>query len=234
MPAGKNYVRHDFDSRDELTTGLAATIAGALSEAIEDSGAATLAVSGGSTPARFFEALAHIDIDWSNVAVLPVDERFVPETSERSNARLIKSKLLQGPAVAAKFLPFFSPNMDAGDAAREADDHVGRLGIPLDVVVLGMGNDGHTASFFPDAQELEALLDASAAALVLPVHADSAGEDRLTLTLPPIVTARLIALHIEGAEKAATLDKALASGSTLPIRRVIDAAETPVEIFWAA
>jgi 6-phosphogluconolactonase len=173
-----------------MRAGLAATIAGALSEAIEDSGAATLAVSGGSTPARFFEALAHIDIDWSNVAVLPVDERFVPETSERSNARLIKSKLLQGPAVAAKFLPFFSPNMDAGDAAREADDHVGRLGIPLDVVVLGMGNDGHTASFFPDAQELEALLDASAAALVLPVHADSAGEDRLTLTLPPIATAR--------------------------------------------
>ncbi|MGE3366790.1 MAG: 6-phosphogluconolactonase [Rhizobiaceae bacterium] len=234
MPAAINYVRHDFASRDELAAGLAATVAGALSEAIEDSGTATLAVSGGSTPRKFFEALARIDIDWSNVTVLPVDERFVPETSDRSNARLIKEKLLQGPAAAARFVPLFAPNMDVGDAAREADDHVGRLGVPLDVVILGMGNDGHTASFFPDARELDALLDAKAAALVLPVHATSAGEDRLTLTLPPIVTARFIALHIEGAEKAAALDKALARGSMLPIRRVIDAAETPVEIFWAA
>ena len=234
MPAGKNYVRHDFASREELAAGLAATVAGALAEAIEDSGTATLAVSGGSTPAKFFEALAHIDIDWSNVTVLPVDERFVPETSERSNARLIKDKLLQGPAAAARFIPLFAPNLDASEAAREADDHVGRLGPPLDVVVLGMGNDGHTASFFPDARELDALLDPNAAALVLPVHATSAGEDRLTLTLPPIVTASFIALHIEGAEKAVTLDRALGSGSTLPIRRVIDAAETPVEIFWAA
>jgi 6-phosphogluconolactonase len=234
MPAGKNYVRHDFASRDELAAGLAATVAGALAEAVDDSGAATLAVSGGSTPARFFEALARIDIDWSNVTVLPVDERFVPETSERSNARLIKGKLLQGRASLARFVPLFAPDLSAGDAAREADDHIGRLGPPLDVVVLGMGNDGHTASFFPDARELDALLDSSAAALVLPVHAQSAGEDRLTLTLPPIATARFIALHIEGVEKVATLDKALASGSTLPIRRVIDAAETPVEIFWAA
>ncbi|MGE0281892.1 MAG: 6-phosphogluconolactonase, partial [Rhizobiaceae bacterium] len=192
MPAAINYVRHDFASRDELAAGLAATVAGALSEAIEDSGTATLAVSGGSTPRKFFEALARIDIDWSNVTVLPVDERFVPETSDRSNARLIKEKLLQGPAAAARFVPLFAPNMDVGDAAREADDHVGRLGVPLDVVILGMGNDGHTASFFPDARELDALLDAKAAALVLPVHATSAGEDRLTLTLPPIVTARFI------------------------------------------
>lgn len=234
MAAGKNFVRHDFASRDELAAGLAATVAGALSEAIEDSGAATLAVSGGSTPGKFFEALARIDIDWSNVTVLPVDERFVPETSERSNARLIKGKLLQGPAAAAKFVPLFAPNLDLADAAGEADDHVGRLGAPLDVVVLGMGNDGHTASFFPDAQELETLLGPNAAALVLPVHADSAGEDRLTLTLPPIATARFIALHIEGAEKVATLEKALVPGSALPIRRVIDVAETPVEIFWAA
>ena len=234
MPAVKNYVRHDFASREELAAGLAATVAGALSEAIEDSGAATLAVSGGSTPPKFFEALAHIDIDWSNVAVIPVDERFVPETSERSNARLIKEKLLQGPAAAARFVPLYAADLEIGDAAREADDHAGRLGVPFDVVVLGMGNDGHTASFFPDAGELDAALDPNAAALVLPVHAKSAGEDRLTLTLPPIATASFIALHIEGAEKAATLDTARAPGSMLPIRRVIDAAQTPVEIFWAA
>jgi len=234
MAAGKNFVRHDFASREQLATGLAATVAGALSEAIDDSGVATLAVSGGSTPARFFEALARIDIDWGNVTILPVDERCVPETSDRSNARLIRTRLLQGPAAAARFLPLFARDLDTDDMVREADDHIGRLGSPLEVVVLGMGNDGHTASFFPDARELDALLDADSAALVLPVHAESAGEDRLTLTLPVITSARFIALHIEGAEKVATLEKALAPGSKLPIRRVIDAAQTPVEIFWAA
>lgn len=229
----KNYRRHDFANRAELAEALAATVAGALAEAVELRGAATLAVSGGTTPAKFFEALSAKDIDWSNVTVVPVDERFVPETSDRSNARLIKDKLLQGPAAAARFLPLYEP-VDPEAAARDADDHLGRLGEPLDVVVLGMGNDGHTASFFPDAAELDALLDPHAKRLVSTVHAVSAGEERLTVTLPLIAAARLIALHIEGAEKAATLDKALAPASTLPIRRVIDAAKTPVEIFWAA
>lgn len=231
---GRNCRRHDFDSRAALAQALAATVSSALTEAIEDRGTATLAVSGGTTPGQFFEALSAQEIDWGNVSVMPVDERFTPETSERSNARLIKTKLLLGPAASARFVPLFAPDMDVADAAREADDHVGRLGLPVDVTILGMGADGHTASFFPDASELQQLLDPDNAALVLPVHAPSAGEDRLTLTLPVIATSRLIALHIEGPEKASTLESALAAGSTLPIRRVIDAAATPVEIFWAA
>ena len=228
-----NWTRQDFPTRPDLAEALAATVAQRLADAIDQRAAATLAVSGGSTPGLFFETLAARDIDWSNVTIAPVDERFVPDTSDRSNARLIKTRLLQGPASAARFLPLFQPGLSEEQAAREADDHVGRLGLPLDVVILGMGNDGHTASFFPDAAELEQLLAGRGKELVASVHADSAGETRLTLTLPPIAQARFVALHIEGAEKAATLEKALASGSTLPIRRVMDASQTPVEIFWA-
>lgn len=229
-----NYRRHNFADRAGLAHALAAAVADRLAQAAEARGAATLAVSGGTTPTRFFETLSAMNLDWSNVTVLPVDERFVPESSERSNARLIKQKLLQGSAATARFVPLFAPDLDADAAARAADDHVGRLGLPLDVVVLGMGNDGHTASFFPDAVELEALLAPRMKPIVASVHSDSAGEQRLTLTLPPIASAQFIALHIEGEEKAATLAKALAPGSTLPVRRVIDAAATQVEIFWAA
>lgn len=233
MPA-RNFRRYDYANGEALASALAALVAGKLNAAVNARGAATLAVSGGSTPGRFFETLSAADVDWSNVTVTPVDERFVPESSERSNARLIRAKLLQGPAAAARFVPLFQPDMDAAAAARAADDHIGRLGLPLDAAILGMGADGHTASFFPDASGIDALLDPQAEDLVAPVHAASAGEARLTLTLPALAAARLLVLHIEGAEKAATLEKALAPGSTLPIRRVIDAAETPVEIFWAA
>ncbi len=229
----QNWTRHDFENRTALAAALAGTVAGQLREAIAVADRASLAVSGGSTPGAFFAALAQADLDWEKVTITLVDERFVDETSPRSNAALAKSKLLQGLAAKAKFVPLYQAAEELDQVAQEASAAVGKIGLPLDVVVLGMGNDGHTASFFPDAQEIGALLDPSAKEIVASVHAVSAGEPRLTLTLPVVASARFIALHIEGAEKAETLKKALGTGSNLPIRRVIDAAQTPVEIFWA-
>lgn len=225
--------RHTFDTRAALASALAGTIAAQLSDAVEARGSATLAVSGGTTPAVMFAKLSRAEIDWSRVTVALVDERFVPPDSPRSNARLVREKLLQDEAGQADFLPLYSPAPSAEEAASLADNALHQLTQPFDVVVLGMGNDGHTASFFPDANELDELLDPETQRLVAAVNAPSAGEPRITLTLPVIASARFIALHIEGAEKAATLKRVLASGSTLPIRRVIDAAQTPVEIFWA-
>jgi len=228
------FARHDFASREELAAALTSVVAAQLDEAIERRGKAVLAVSGGSTPARFFKALSEAAVDWGKVVVTLVDERFVPETSPRSNAGLVKANLLQGKAALARFLPLATPLDDIAQAASTAEVGLRLLGLPLDVVVLGMGNDGHTASFFPDAEELEQLLDGRTPRLVSSVHAASAGEPRLTLTLPVIASARFLALHIEGEEKQATLERALSRGGKAPIRRVIDAAETPVEIFWAA
>ena len=230
----RNWSRHDFVSRDALAEALAAAVAGQLRDAIGLKGEATLAVSGGSTPAPFFEALSRIELDWDKVAGTLIDERFVDESSPRSNAALVRSKLMRNEAGKARFLPLYRPNVTQEEAAKEASVAIARLDLPLDVAVLGMGDDGHTASFFPDAAELETLLGPATAEVVSPVHADSAGEPRLTMTLPPIASARFIALHIVGADKQTTLERALAKGSRLPIRRVIDAAQTPVEIFWAA
>lgn len=127
-----------FEAREALAETLARDVADELARAIEAKGRATLAVSGGTTPKLFFEKLSVIDIPWSRVSVTLVDERQVPESSERSNARLVRQHLLQNKAAAARFVPL----VDNPDAEN----------IPaFDVAVLGMGNDGHTASFFPAA-----------------------------------------------------------------------------------
>jgi 6-phosphogluconolactonase len=157
----------------------------------------------------------------------------VPPSSPRSNAALVAAKLLRGKATAARFLPLFRKGENLDEAAADGDREIAALPFPFDVVVLGMGGDGHTASFFPDAVELPALLDPENSLALMPVHADSAGEPRLTLTLPRIVAAGFLALHIEGDEKRATFDRATGDGPELPIRAVLDASPRPVEVFWA-
>ncbi|PSJ61601.1 6-phosphogluconolactonase [Pseudaminobacter soli (ex Li et al. 2025)] len=224
---------HEFASSETLASGFAKTVAKILSEAIGARGKATLAVSGGTTPGLFFRALSHEKIDWAKVIVSLVDERFVPENSPRSNAGLVAANLLQNEAAAASFVGLYSTAADVESAAKHANDVVGQRVLPLDAVILGMGGDGHTASFFPDADNLATLLDPDAEANVLPVHAPSGIEPRLTLTLPRIASAGFIALHIEGAQKRRVVEAALDDEPHLPVRAVFDHAKVPVQIFWA-
>jgi len=221
-----------FPTREALAEGLSKRVAGTLAEAISQRGKALLAVSGGTTPALFFRTLAEADIDWPRVTVTLVDERFVPEDSPRSNAGLARANLLTGKAAAARFVGLYSDAPDAEAAAVRAAAAVDALGLPADIVILGMGNDGHTASFFPDAPTLGSLLDPGNPATVAPVDAPSGGEPRLTLTLPPIIGARLLVLHIEGDAKRGVLDSVL-GGADLPVGHVLRRAPKPVEVFWA-
>lgn len=224
---------HEYSSSEALAIGFAERVADVLSRAIEARGTARIALSGGSTPGLFFRTLSRQKLDWEKVVVTLIDERFVPEDSPRSNAGLVAANLLQHDAAAAQFLPLYSPQADADAAARNADPILGEKALPLDAAILGMGTDGHTASFFPDADNLDALLDVNATANILPVHAPSGGEPRLTLTLPRIVEAGFIALHIEGAAKRRVLEAALGPDEHLPVRSVFDHAKLPVQVFWA-
>lgn len=223
-----------YATREDLAARLAADVADRLREAIKAKGGATLAVSGGTTPELFFEALSHKDLDWTKVIVTLVDERFVPPSSDRSNERLVREKLLRNEARLARFVGLYSAVQDVEAAARQAEAGLALLGPRLDVVVLGMGTDGHTASFFPDAPNLDALTDVAQKRRVLAVDAPSGGEPRITLTLPLIVEARLLVLHIEGDTKRQVLDVALAQAAPrLPIARVFDAAPSPIDVYWA-
>ncbi|RUW10620.1 6-phosphogluconolactonase, partial [Mesorhizobium sp. M1A.F.Ca.IN.020.06.1.1] len=204
-----------------------------LTKAITDRGTALLAVSGGTTPAKFFAALSLIPIAWDKVTVTLVDERFVPTSSPRSNAGLVAANLLQNKAAAARFVPLYHEAATIEDAAASDSEALQSLPWPLDVVVLGMGADGHTASFFPDAGNLAELIDPSSPRIVLAVHAQSAGEPRLTLSMARIVAAGFIALHIEGEDKRIAFDGAMGAGMKKPIRNVLEVAPIPVEVFWA-
>lgn len=209
-----------FEAREALAEGLARDVAEELARAIEAKGRATLAVSGGTTPKLFFEKLSVIDIPWSRVSVTLVDERQVPESSERSNARLVRQHLLQNKAAAARFVPL----VDNPDAEN----------IPaFDVAVLGMGNDGHTASFFPGGDTLAEAIDAETRKRLIAITAPGAGEPRLTFTLPVLAQAGRLALHIEGAEKKQVLKQALAEGpqEDMPVRAVLRG-PAPVTLYW--
>jgi 6-phosphogluconolactonase len=209
-----------FAGRERLAWHLASDVAVALRGAIAKNGRAVLAVSGGTTPTLFFEKLSAMGLPWQHVTVTLVDERQVPETSERSNARLVKAHLLKDKAAAALFVPLF----DNPEAVRIEN---------FDVVVLGMGNDGHTASFFPGGDTLAKVLDPKGNEKLMAIAAPGSGEPRLTFTLPMVLNAPHILLHIEGPEKRATLDKALGEGpiEDMPVRAVLRSG-APVTLYW--
>ncbi|AZO09660.1 6-phosphogluconolactonase [Mesorhizobium sp. M3A.F.Ca.ET.080.04.2.1] len=227
------YSWNGFGDRQQLAAALAGQVAARLTSAIAKRGTALLAVSGGTTPAKFFAALSLMPIAWDNVTVTLIDERFVPPSSPRSNARLVAANLLQNKAAAARFVPLYHEAASIEEAAGSDSEALNSLPWPLDVAILGMGADGHTASFFPDADNLSALLDPSAQRIVLPVHAQSAGEPRLTLTMARIIAADFLALHIEGEDKRTAFEGAMGPGAAKPIRKVLEAAPIPVEVFWA-
>lgn len=226
--------RRSFADRLTLAKELADAVATRIDAAIERDGVAAIAVSGGSTPAKFFSALGkHQDIDWSKVIVTLVDERWVDETSDRSNALLVNEKLLQGPAAGARFFPLFSGGAEPDAAAIvRTGQLLAGLPKPFAAVVLGMGGDGHTASFFPGGDSLAQAL--SAPGPVLAIHAPGAGEPRVTFTLPRLLDTDGLYLHIEGDEKTAVLDTALSEGpiEDMPIRAVLRSGK-PITVYWA-
>jgi 6-phosphogluconolactonase len=227
---------HTFPDPTALANALALSVANDLRAALAKRDTASLALSGGNTPKAFMRALALQALDWPCVMVTLVDERWVPESSERSNAALVKNNLLHGAAAQARFVPLYRDAPEPENAIGEIEDGLAMLPSPFDALVLGMGNDGHTASFFPGGDHLAAALDPATTAVVLPMRAPDAGEARITLTLPPILAARRLYLHIEGAGKLQVLEAAVSgvdAGVGYPIRRVLEHASAPVQVFYA-
>ncbi|MBP6683121.1 MAG: 6-phosphogluconolactonase [Halioglobus sp.] len=217
-----------FGSTTGLDEALAGHLARRLAADIRDYGQASLAVSGGSTPTGMFRRLSHCELDWAKVWLTLVDERCVATDSPDSNERLLRQELLQNRAAAARFIGM----ADAGADGLEAlEEEIAAIPRPFSAVVLGMGGDGHTASWFPQAENLSALLDPANPADVAFSDPVTAPHRRLTLTLAAVLYSREIIIHISGEAKRAALESACAQG--YPVAAVLEQDLSPVSIWWA-
>lgn len=223
-----------FGDRRQLARELARSLAAGLAAAVAERGAATLVVSGGSTPKPLFAKLRRKILPWDRVSVTLADERWVAAVEAASNEGLVRRQLLVEEAAAARWvgLKNDAPTPEAG--RDECERRLRRLPRPFEAVVLGMGADGHTASLFPAAAELEAGLDPDSGRLCLAVRPPAAPHPRISLTLAALLSSRRIVLHITGEEKWSVYRRALEPGPAeeLPIRGVLRRAGG-VEVYWA-
>ncbi len=226
---------HNFENCQILAKNLAEEIADKLQSAIKKHNRASIAFSGGSTPKNMLKQLSLAkNINWQKLDVTLVDERFVDESSDRSNAKMIKENLLIGDAKRAKFFPLFLGNEQLNEQAiKQMNLEQKHIKHPFDVVVLGMGLDGHTASFFPNVIGLKKALKNKGPAIAINA---SDGEERITLTYPYLISAKNLYLHIEGKEKWQTLQKAQHKGAIneMPIRAFLQQDKVPLNIYYCA
>ena len=219
---------HRFTSAAELDCALALHLAERLTEDIARYGDASLAVSGGGTPVDMFRHLARCTLDWSRVWITLVDERRVATDSPDSNERMLRNNLLQHEAANARFISLADASRK-GLAALETE--LANMPSPFSAVVLGMGNDGHTASWFPQAANLASLLDPDNPAKVAGTEPITAAHERLTLTLAAVLDSREIIVHIKGAEKKAVIQQA--RDQHYPVAAIFEQQLTPASIWWA-
>jgi 6-phosphogluconolactonase len=220
-----------FPGTEELDRALAQYIAAQLAADIREHGQASLAVSGGGTPRKMFQQLSQCELEWSRVWISLVDERWVSADSQDSNERLVRENLLQNRATAAHFVSLVSQHEDARDGLAEVGRRLDEIPQPWSTVVLGMGGDGHTASWFPQALNLGELLSATGTRQIDATQPVTAPYQRITLTLSAVLKSRQIIIHITGDEKKSVLENA--RQQHYPIAAILEQKSTPATIWWA-
>jgi 6-phosphogluconolactonase len=224
----------EYDSLDELADAVAGDVGFIIESAVDARDASLIAVPAGTTGPAIFPKLATQKLPWKKVTIIPTDDRLVPMDDERSNVRAIAKAFLPN---GARVIPIAADITDYKLAGNSADARLHDLPWPPDLVWLGMGKDGHTASIFP-GPDLQAALDAPKARRAIGVMPDplpaEAPVARVTLTRASVLSARTVLITITGAEKRAVLEQAIADGqsSEAPIGRVLAEIEQPIDIHW--
>ncbi len=230
------------EDRVQLAETLAEFTVQALNKGMAENGVGAIAVSGGSTPLAFFQALSAKTLAWTQAAIALVDERFVPATHSDSNERLVREHLLVNEATRAQFYGMVHPSRVAeGDIdgnVHWVEQQYAQLPAQLDVTVLGMGNDGHTASLFPGAAELSNALHIETPHRVSKMQPKTAPHARITLTAPMIHRSKALVLHIVGEDKLHTVQQALNLNdpARMPIVQFLRGSAlqpAPLTIFWS-
>ena len=224
---------HHFDNDDILALTLANTIAKNLKDAILEKGSASLVVSGGSTPKKLFKALSKIDLSWENVRIGLCDERWVTPHHNDSNEKLVRENLMVNYAARAAFVGMFIDSLEVDQAETACSEKIKSSLWPFDVVVLGMGDDAHTASLFPHNPKLKEAYESND--LCIAIEPTTAPHLRMSLTLSAILSAQHLYLHFQGAKKIALYHEALSGKDTakMPIRAILHQLTKEVEVYTA-
>ncbi len=225
---------HEFASTQELNQAFASRLSSILRDAIARRGQAILVVSGGKTPQPLFQTLSQTDLGWDKVTVLLADDRWLDDSQSDSNERLVKATLLQHYAKAARFISLYTDTGSAFDGVAAVLPRIEALPT-FDAVILGMGEDGHTASLFPCSAQIQTGLSDQAPA-VLAVKPETAPYERISLSKARLLNSRHIFLHLVGANKYQVLQHAMASDDALamPVRAFLHHPATEVAVMYSA
>ncbi|MEM7598517.1 MAG: 6-phosphogluconolactonase [Pseudomonadota bacterium] len=219
----------DYPDMDMMALGLADQLASDLRQALEQKDNVLFVVPGGSTPGPVFDTMSAVDLDWSRVRVLLSDERWVPGDHPRSNTALVRDRLLTGHAAKARIVPLFIENATPHEALDRLTLAI-EPELPIDVCLLGMGADMHTASLFPGAPGLQAALGADAPVLSVQVP-EGEPEPRISLSARVLRDAGALHVAITGEAKKAAVQRAAGMApEDAPVSAVLDRAE----VHWAA
>lgn len=226
---------HTFSSQDALLELLSKSIINQLQDAIDKKGKASLIVSGGSTPKPLFKKLSEASLAWEKVSIGLCDERWIPSSDENSNENLVKTYLIQGEASKATFIGMYNEELDVEMAEKWCTQKMKEALFPFDVIVLGMGNDAHTASLFPDNVKLEKAFGLENEDLCIAIEPATAPYMRMSLTRSAILSAKYIYLHFEGEEKLAVYGDVITGDDMykMPIRSVLNQDTKDIEVYYA-
>ena len=222
---------HYFETRQEASTAAAKRIAELLKKRLDNNDEASLVVSGGTSPGQCFAALAATDLEWQRVQVALSDERWVSPEHDDSNEKLVRESLLVDAASAATLLPVYAEGVSPEERCDELQDPLPVL--PFACSLIGIGADGHFASLFPDADNLDQAMDVEAARLYMPVVTAASPYVRISMTLAAISRSDEVVLLFFGDDKLAVYKKAKAMSNGYPLSRLLRQKRAPVRLFWA-
>lgn len=223
-----------YPDRKKLFAGLTADFSERIGTILQKKRKASLALAGGTTPGPLYEALSNAPLNWEKVSVTLTDERWVHPEDPASNEFLVRDTLMRRRAAVAAFVPLKTNHAKASGGAATAEKRIAPI-MPFDIVLLGMGPDGHIASLIPGAEGYDAAADIAGSRKLAGIHAvNAAGSpERMTLTVPGILASRRIVLLFMGADKLTVYNEAKEGKGDSPIRDLLAQKKVPVHAFWA-